>query len=66
MTADNAAHLTVSSTVDPFTERGQDQFGALGAVPAPAETLFSIWRSRTSTTSTASSTTFPRYSLSSS
>ncbi|MDV7134220.1 MMPL family transporter [Williamsia muralis] len=41
MTADNAAYLTVSSTVDPFSERGQDQLDALRAVPAPAETLFS-------------------------
>lgn len=41
MTADNAAYLTVSSTVDPFSERGQDQLDALREVPAPAETLFS-------------------------
>jgi RND superfamily putative drug exporter len=41
MTADNAAYLTVSSTVDPFSERGQDQLDELREVPAPAETLFS-------------------------
>ncbi|MET9487426.1 MMPL family transporter [Nocardia sp. NPDC006630] len=34
----DGAHLTVSSTVDPYSEQGQRQLGALHAVTAPAGT----------------------------
>jgi RND superfamily putative drug exporter len=43
MTAGNAAYLTVSSTVDPFSDKGREQLDALREVPSPGDTatLFS-------------------------
>jgi RND superfamily putative drug exporter len=42
MTAGNAAYVTVASTLDPFSDRGQDQLDALHQVPPPSDaaTLF--------------------------